>query len=73
MLIAPVLQDGPAYGEQRPRCEVCRVGFARYGCFHAHGGFLVCLLCAGQISAALVVRVCFAQDPQPTPDPIPLA
>lgn len=73
MLIAPVLQDGPAYGDQRPRCEVCRIGAARYGCFHAHGGFLICLLCAGIISAGLVVRVAFKQDTSPALDPVPLA
>ena len=73
MLIAPVLQDGPSYGDQRPRCEVCRIGAARYGCFHAHGGFLICLLCAGIISAGLLVRVGFRQDPEAGPDPLPRA
>ncbi len=63
MLIAPILTMGMHYGPL-PRCEVCRVGEVCAAVFHSLGAFACCSLCAGNIAAALVVRVAFATDPE---------
>jgi hypothetical protein len=63
MLIAPVLTLGMHFGPM-PRCEVCRIGEVCAAVFHDRGAFAVCSLCAGNILAAMTVRVAFSQIDQ---------